>query len=113
MQSTATPEASPPKPSNVTKTFRLVAILTVVSKLMGFVRDVIIAEVFGTSAIADAYNYAYLYTGNILVLFGGLGGPFHSATVAILSREKGKPESGRLMAQVIIATVVVLSVIAA
>jgi putative peptidoglycan lipid II flippase len=113
MQSTATPEASPPKPSNVTKTFRLVAILTIVSKLMGFARDVIVAEVFGTGAISDAYNYAYLYTGNVLVLFGGLGGPFHSATVAILSREKGKPDSGQLMAQVLIATVVLLSAIAA
>jgi putative peptidoglycan lipid II flippase len=112
MQSTATPEASPPKPSNVTKTFRLVAILTIVSKLMGFARDVIVAEVFGTGAISDAYNYAYLYTGNVLVLFGGLGGPFHSATVAILSREKGKPDSGQLMAQVLIATVVLLSFIA-
>jgi putative peptidoglycan lipid II flippase len=113
MQSTAIPEASPPKPSNVTKTFRLVAILTVVSKVMGFVRDVIVAEVFGTSAIADAYNYAYLYTGNVLVLFGGLGGPFHSATVPILSREKGKPESGQLMAQVLVATTLLLSVVAA
>jgi putative peptidoglycan lipid II flippase len=113
MQSTATPEASPPKPSNVTKTFRLVAILTIVSKLMGFVRDVVVAEVFGTGAISDAYNYAYLYTGNVLVLFGGLGGPFHSATVAILSREKGKPDSGQLMAQVLIATVLLLSIIAA
>jgi putative peptidoglycan lipid II flippase len=113
MQSTATPEASPPKPSNVTKTFRLVAILTVISKLMGFARDVIMAEVFGTGAVSDAYNYAYLYTGNVLVLFGGLGGPFHSATVAILSREKGKPGSGQLMAQVLIATAILLSIIAA
>ena len=113
MQSTAIPEASQPKRSNVTKTFGLVALLTVVSKLVGFARDVIVLQVFGTTAVADAYNYACLFTSNVLILFGGLGGPFHSATVAVLSREKDKPEAGLLMAQVLAVTAAILTLIAA
>jgi putative peptidoglycan lipid II flippase len=93
------------------KTFGLVAILTVFSKLVGFLRDLVVASAYGTGALADAYNFAYLYTGNVLILFGGLGGPFHSATVTVLSREKDKPDSGLLMAQVIAATSLLLGVL--
>ncbi len=96
------------KRPNFGKTFGLVAILTVLSKFIGFARDVIVASAYGTGALAEAYNYAYAFTGNILILFGGLGGPFHSATVAVLSREKDKPESGLLMAQVMLATSILL-----
>ncbi|MDR3614313.1 MAG: murein biosynthesis integral membrane protein MurJ [Candidatus Obscuribacterales bacterium] len=93
------------------KTFGLVAILTVFSKLVGFVRDLVVASAYGTGALADAYNFAYLYTGNVLILFGGLGGPFHSATVTVLTREKDKPDSGLLMAQVLAATSVLLGIL--
>jgi putative peptidoglycan lipid II flippase len=93
------------------KTFGLVAILTVFSKLVGFVRDLVVAGAYGTGALADAYNFAYLYTGNVLILFGGLGGPFHSATVTVLTREKDKPDSGLLMAQVLAATSVLLGIL--
>jgi putative peptidoglycan lipid II flippase len=112
MQSTTKTETSPQTRSNVTKTVGLVALLTVVSKLAGFGRDVIVNWVFGTSAVADAYNYAYLFTGNVLVLFGGLGGPFHSATVSVLTREKDKPEAGLLMGQVTAVTAVLTTTIA-
>lgn len=64
------------------KVFGLVAILTVLSKFAGLARDILVLQAFGTSTVADAYNYAYVLTGNILILFGGLGGPFHSSTVA-------------------------------
>jgi putative peptidoglycan lipid II flippase len=112
MQSTATPEASSPKGSNVESTFGLVALLTIVSKIVGFARDVIVLQIFGTTAVADAYNYALLFTGNILILFGGLGGPFHSATVAVLSKDRDKVEAGALITQVIAVTLVLLSIVA-
>ncbi|MDX1920890.1 MAG: murein biosynthesis integral membrane protein MurJ, partial [Candidatus Caenarcaniphilales bacterium] len=54
-------------------------------KILGFARDLIIAAYFGTSRAADAFNFAYLFTGNIFVLLGGLNGPFHSAVVSALS----------------------------
>jgi len=58
------------------------------SKVFGFLRDVLVAAFFGTSSSADAFNFAYLFTGNIFILLGGLNGPFHSAVVSTLSRIK-------------------------
>ncbi len=62
----------------------LVAALTIISKLLGLARDLIVANYFGTSVIADAYNMAYLFTGNFFIVFGCIGGPFYSAVVSIL-----------------------------
>lgn len=94
------------------KIFGLVALLTVASKLAGLARDIIVLQFFGTSYINDAYNYAYLLTGNILILFGGLGGPFHSSTVAILTPRKNEEGTGRLVAQITFFTVLVLTALA-
>ncbi|MBX9687015.1 MAG: polysaccharide biosynthesis C-terminal domain-containing protein [Candidatus Obscuribacterales bacterium] len=93
------------------RTFGIVAILTVLSKVIGLARDVIVAHAYGTSIVADAYNYAYLFTGNILILFGGLGGPFHSATVAILTPRKDDENSGRLLSQVFLFTFAALLIV--
>ncbi len=98
--------------SGLAKIFGLVAILTVLSKLAGLARDIVVLQYFGTSYVNDAYNYAYLLTGNILVLFGGLGGPFHSATVAILTPRRNEAGTGRLVAQITVATIAVLAVVA-
>lgn len=97
--------------ANVGKTFGIVAILTVISKIVGLVRDIVVAQAYGTGIVADAYNYAYLFTGNVLVLFGGLGGPFHSATVAILGSRKKEESAGRLMTQILLFTFLSLAVI--
>lgn len=91
------------------KIFGLVAILTVLSKVAGLARDIVILQAFGTSVVADAYNYAYLLTGNVLVLFGGLGGPFHSSTVAILTPRKDEEGTGRLVGQLFLFTVLALA----
>jgi putative peptidoglycan lipid II flippase len=93
------------------KTFSIVALLTVMSKVVGLLRDIVVAAAYGTSVLADAYNYAYLFTGNILILFGGLGGPFHSATVTTLEPRKDEPEAGALVIQVLLLTALLLSVV--
>jgi putative peptidoglycan lipid II flippase len=59
--------------------------------------------------LSDAYNYAYLFTGNILILFGGLGGPFHSATVTTLTPRRSAQTAGTLLTQIIVITACVLS----
>jgi putative peptidoglycan lipid II flippase len=108
-------QSQPPgggKKASLGKSFSLVAILTVVSKLAGLVRDIIIAGVYGAGVLADAYNIAYLFTGNVLILFGGLGGPFHSATVATLNPRKNDPKSGVFITQVMVATGFVLLIVA-
>jgi putative peptidoglycan lipid II flippase len=57
-----------------------------VSKILGLIRDLIIANYFGTSMQADAFNLAYLFTGNFFIIFGCIGGPFYSAVIAVLPK---------------------------
>ena len=65
------------------KVASLVAVLTLLSKILGLARDLVIAKYFGTSMYADAFNMAYLFTGNIFIIFGGIGGPLYSSVVAV------------------------------
>ncbi len=97
------------RPQSLSRTFSVVALLSVFSKVIGLVRDVVVAASYGTSVLADAYNYAYLFTGNILILFGGLGGPFHSATVTTLAPKRSSAEAGALVAQISIFTTIALA----
>lgn len=64
----------------------LIAVVTIISKLIGFIRDVVIANCYGASTVSDAYFYAYQLPALAIVLLGGVGGPFHSATVAVFSK---------------------------
>jgi putative peptidoglycan lipid II flippase len=64
----------------------IVAIATLISKLFGLLRSTCIAAVFGVGAVADAYNYAYIIPGFLLVLLGGINGPLHSALVSVLAK---------------------------
>lgn len=81
--STATNENKSP---SVLKAAWIIAVVTIVSKLIGFVRDIIIANYYGAAMVSDAYYYAYQIPSLSLILLGGVGGPFHSATVAIFSK---------------------------
>lgn len=74
------------KTTSVLKAAWIIAVVTIVSKLIGFVRDIIIANYYGASMVSDAYYYAYQIPSLSLILLGGVGGPFHSATVAVFSK---------------------------
>lgn len=79
-----------------------IAIIILISKLAGFLRDITIANYYGTNVVTDAYFYAYQIPALVLVILGGVGGPFHSATVAIFSKlvnnfsEKPEPSVKKL-----------------
>ncbi|MDD3012833.1 MAG: murein biosynthesis integral membrane protein MurJ [Candidatus Gastranaerophilales bacterium] len=64
----------------------LIAFITIISKLVGFGRDVVIAHAYGATVVSDAYFYAYQIPSFALILLGGLGGPFHTATIAVFSK---------------------------
>jgi putative peptidoglycan lipid II flippase len=66
----------------------VVAVATLLSKVFGLFRQQAIAAAFGVGVAADAYNYAYVIPGFLLVLLGGINGPFHSAIVSVLSKRK-------------------------
>lgn len=64
----------------------LIALVTILSKIVGFLRDVVTAKYYGASIVSDAYFYAYQIPSFAIILLGGVGGPFHSATVAVFSK---------------------------
>lgn len=66
----------------------IVAAATLLSKLFGLLRQQAIAAAFGVGVAADAYSYAYVIPGFLLILLGGINGPFHSAIVSVLSKRK-------------------------
>ncbi|MBP0012690.1 MAG: murein biosynthesis integral membrane protein MurJ [Roseofilum sp. SBFL] len=77
----------------------LVAIATLVSKVAGLVRQQAIAAAFGVGPAVDAYTYAYVIPGFLLILLGGINGPFHSAIVSALA--KRKPEEAAPLVETI------------
>lgn len=72
--------------NNLFKIAGLIAIITIISKLVGFGRDVVTAHAYGATTVSDAYFYAYQIPALALILLGGLGGPFHTATIAVFSK---------------------------
>ncbi|MBR1943700.1 murein biosynthesis integral membrane protein MurJ [bacterium] len=72
--------------TTILKAAWLIAVVTVVSKLVGFFRDIIVANYYGASTVSDAYFYAYQFPALAVTLLGGIGGPFHSATVAVFTK---------------------------
>ena len=63
----------------------LISLGTSISKLFGFLRQIIIAAFFGVGAVYDAFNYAYIIPGFLIIIIGGINGPLHNAIVSILT----------------------------
>ena len=80
----------------MTKTIKNIAFVvtlgTLLSKLGGMARQLVIAGAFGISASYDAYNYAYILPGFFLILLGGVNGPLHNSMVTLLA-DKNKIDS--------------------
>ena len=58
---------------------------TLLSKLAGFTRQICIAAAFGIGTAYDAYNYAYIIPGFLIIIIGGINGPLHNAIVTVLT----------------------------
>ncbi|MEB3245801.1 MAG: murein biosynthesis integral membrane protein MurJ [Vampirovibrionales bacterium] len=63
-----------------------VAGVTLASKLLGALRDWAIMRAYGASLATDAYFTAVQLPSFALILLGGVGGPFHSAVVAVFTK---------------------------
>ncbi|GAX42726.1 integral membrane protein MviN [Tolypothrix sp. NIES-4075] len=74
----------------------IVAAATLISKVFGLIRQQAIAAAFGLGPAADAFNYAYTIPGFLLILLGGINGPFYSAVVSVLSKRR-KEEAAPLV----------------
>lgn len=74
------------KGSSILNAAKLVALVTIVSKFVGFLRDVVIAKYYGAGLVSDAYFYAYQIPALAIIILGGVGGPFHSAIVSVFAK---------------------------
>ncbi len=72
--------------TSVLKAAWLIALVTIASKFMGFVRDMVVANFYGATLVSDAYFYALQIPSLAIIILGGVGGPFHSAVVAVFSK---------------------------
>ncbi len=91
--------ASTPRSRSLKRIALIVAVATALSKVAGLVRQQVIAAAFGVGAAYDAYNYAYVLPGFLLILLGGINGPFHSAMVSVLAR-RDRQEGAHVLAAI-------------
>jgi len=77
----------------IAKAAGVVIVLTALGRLLGFVRDQVIAAYFGTTGQADAYLWALTIPNMLIGMIGGaLGTPFLSVFVAYLAQ--GRKDAG-------------------
>ncbi|WP_013322008.1 murein biosynthesis integral membrane protein MurJ [Gloeothece verrucosa] len=74
----------------------IVAVATLISKIFGLVREQAIAAAFGIGPVVNAYAFAYVVPGFLLILLGGINGPFHSALISVLAK-RDKEEAAPLV----------------
>ncbi|WP_310482878.1 murein biosynthesis integral membrane protein MurJ [Chamaesiphon sp. VAR_48_metabat_403] len=75
----------------------IVAAATLISKVFGLVRQVALAAAFGNGIVVEAFTYAYAIPGFLLILLGGMNGPFYSAIVSVLAKEKDKSQTAPIV----------------
>ncbi len=80
---------------------------TSLSKFAGCVRQIFIAAAFGVGVTYDAFNYAYIIPGFLLIIIGGINGPLHNAVVAVLT-PLNKKHGGIILTQVSIKLSILL-----
>ncbi len=81
------------------RAFATVGGLTLLSRVLGFVRDILFAWAFGAGWVADAFNVAFRFPNLFRRLFGE--GAFNSAFIPLFAKEleaKGK-EAARAFAE--------------
>ncbi len=83
---------------------------TFLSKLIGFIRQLFIAGAYGVGIAYDAFNYAYIIPGFLIIIIGGINGPLHNAIVAVLTPLKAK-EAGLILNQVSLKLTLILLLI--
>nr|XP_009626240.1 probable lipid II flippase MurJ isoform X2 [Nicotiana tomentosiformis] len=63
-----------------------IGIATITSKVLGLVREIVIASVFGIGLVATAFRYASVLPGFAASVLGGVNGPIHITMTATLSK---------------------------
>lgn len=91
------------------KSASIVSLLTLLSRITGMLRELLMASIFGASALTDAFNVAFRIPNLFRRLFAE--GAFSQAFVPVLAAtltEKGQEETKQLISQVALVLMVVL-----
>jgi len=75
----------PSEPMKLYRSFATVGGLTLVSRVLGFLRDILFAWAFGSGMVADAFNVAFRFPNLFRRLFGE--GAFNSAFIPLFAKE--------------------------
>ncbi|MES2662947.1 MAG: murein biosynthesis integral membrane protein MurJ [Pseudomonadota bacterium] len=82
------PNSSPKKPGSLWKSASIVGIATLLSRVLGLVRDILIANIFGAGSSADAFFIAFKLPNFLRRLFAE--GAFSQAFVPVLAEYREK-----------------------
>lgn len=95
---------------SLAKAAGLIMIVMVLSRIIGFVRDVIIYSQFGQNRITDAYNAAFSIPDFLYMLL--VGGALSSAFIPVFSKyiNTGKEEEGWEVANIVLNLAMILMV---
>ncbi len=84
---------------------------TTLSKFAGFLRQLLIAPLFGLGLVYDAYNYAYIVPSFLIIIIGGINGPLHNSIVAVLTPVKDI-KARQILQNISLKVILLLSIIA-
>ncbi len=97
---------------NLLKSSAVVGAMTMASRVLGFIRDILIARMLGTGPIADAFVYAFTFPNLFRRLFGE--GAFNSAFVPLYAKrvegegaEAAKKFAGEALSVLLIALILI------
>ena len=95
---------------SVASSAKLIAICTVVSRITGMLRDMLLLQTFGTGWVADAYNFAFQIPNLFRRLFGegSLAAVFVPTFTHALETE-GRPSAWKVLARVLALMSTVIS----
>ncbi len=96
------------------RAFATVGGLTMISRVMGFIRDILIAGVLGSGAIADAFFVAFRFPNLFRRLFGE--GAFNSAFIPLFSKKlvgEGRDSARKFAEQAMSGLLMVLIILSA
>lgn len=87
---------------NLYRAFATVGGLTLLSRILGFVRDILFSAIFGSGMVADTFNVAFRFPNLLRRLFGE--GAFNSAFIPLFTQileRDGRQEARRHIASVL------------
>ncbi len=89
-----------PQPRSVVSSAKLIAICTLVSRVTGLARDILLAQAFGLGWVQDAFSYAFQFPNLFRRLFGeGALAPVFVPTFTKTLESEGRESAWRLLAR--------------